>query len=128
MQRPTFLARCGECGDSFSRPEQSDFAYGQRLFSTSDGHRHAEVNGLDEFPCRVDWFVADNDFWHVLARLADPIDGQTLVVDRPCPNCGSTNLESWSGNQSGICEVETVTFERATLLNDVDLIAEINGN
>lgn len=95
MQRPTFLVRCKDCGDSFSRPVHSDFAYGQAWFSTSDGRRHADVNGLAEFPCRVGRFVTDDDFWDALASLADPIDGQPLVADRPCPNCGSTNLDSW---------------------------------
>ena len=126
MQRPTFLARCAKCATSFSRPEQSDFAYGTLLFSTSDGRRHAEVNALEEFPSRVGRLVAEDDFWDALARLADPIHGQTLVADRPCPHCGSTHLADWAGEQTGICEVETVAFERAALLNDNELTSRIH--
>lgn len=126
MQRPTHRVLCLECGESFSHPTLSDFAYGQGWFSTPDGRRHAQVNGLAEFPSRVGRFVEDDDFWNALARLADPIDGQRLVNDTRCPHCGSTNLDSWPDEQTGIVEVETVTFERATQLNDVDLAARIN--
>lgn len=127
MHRPTFLACCADCGSSFSRPELSDSSYGTVLFSTSDGQHHAHTSAFDEFQLRVERLATDEDFWDTLARLADPVNGQTLVADRPCPQCGSTNLKSRVGAESGTASVEEVTFYQASLLNDDELATRINN-
>ena len=97
---PIFLARCAACNSTFSRPELSDHEYGTVLLSTADGKHHALLSGLSGFPERVKRLV-ELDLWHVLARLADPLNGLILVFDRPCPGCGSTELESSSGRMHG---------------------------
>jgi hypothetical protein len=84
-------------------------------------------NALEEFPSRVGRMVAGDHFLDALARLADPIEGQTLVPKRPCPKCGSTHLKDWDGELTGYVEVETVTFDRASQLNDVDLAERIKS-
>ena len=123
---PVFYARCAACNSAFSRPELSDHQYGTVLLSTTDGKHHALLSGLDEFPKRISRFVG-LDLWQVLARLADPLNGLNLVVDRPCPACGSTELESWSGVKTGLTDVGLVTFERARRLTEQQLRERIDS-
>lgn len=127
MCQPTFLARCAGCGSSFSRPEISDFGYGMMLFSTSDGRHHKKASAFGEFQRRVGRLTTVGDFRDALARLADPIAGQKLVAVRPCPHCGSTELKSWCGVETGTTVCEEVTFFQASLLNEDELASRISG-
>ena len=122
---PIFLAKCAACNAVFSRPELPDQEYGAVMLSTADGKHHAYLTAFDEFPTRLRTLIK-SDFWKTLSRLADPIHGSILVLDRPCPECGSTELESWSGAKTGAVDVDLVTFERASKLTDQQLRERID--
>ena len=113
---PTFEAKCGDCGEIFSRPELGDFSYGEAILSTADGRTFATVSGFGDFQERVATLVKGKSIWPALAALADPIDDQPLVSSSVCPSCLGSNLAYWAGKKVGLMQVEEAGFTQSEAL------------
>jgi len=64
--------------------------------------------------------------WEVFARLADPIDGQTLSCQSVCPHCGSDE-RSASGKDRAIGNIELpdATFHGFLAMSPEEKLAQI---
>jgi hypothetical protein len=111
-------AKCKRCAAVFAHASLGDFAYGESVFSTTDGRHFVGASSNGEFAQRVSALIPPDharSFWPVLAALADPIDGKQLTHAIVCPNCGSTKLEYWGGSKVGSAAISEATFVQAEL-------------
>jgi hypothetical protein len=121
----TFEAKCGACGYTFFAPSLGNQAYGEAIFTTSDGRLHALADGFQEFPKRLaDLLPASGpkQYWSTLASLADPLNGQGMVSGLVCPSCSASKMTFWEGQKGDAIEVPGATFHDASNLPDAALI------
>lgn len=118
---PSFTAKCQKCGYIFLRPSLGDHVYGKKILSTLDGKIYAIVDAFDDFPQRLATLLGhtfQENFWDIVAFLADPIAGQPLVAKIICPNCLSNALSFWEGDRSSPARVCEVTFFVSSKFDD----------
>jgi hypothetical protein len=110
----TFEARCGECGLAFASPSLSDFVYGEFILSGVSGTAHAHLVAVGNEVCDyISSVVPELDpatFQELIARIADPVNGQRLTMSHVCPGCQSSNWDTWRGQRYGTVSIPSVTF------------------
>lgn len=119
----TFEAKCQSCGNVFPSPQLSDFAYGEFLLTGTDGTVHAHLVAIDNEA----WAVADpvvpngdvDTLQEVVARLADPVDGQPLTMLHICPSCQSNDWAYWGRDRIGSADIPSATFNKFLALQPV---------
>ena len=113
-QMATCKSKCASCGKVFGSPHLGDFAYGQAILTGTRGSARAYLHAIDNEACEIVGSLipdADTDtFWEVVARLADPIDGQSLTMSHVCPYCQSSDVDSWPDTIAGSADVPCATF------------------
>ena len=117
-------AKCARCHQVFGYPTLSDFAYGEMVFCTIDGKHHVLASAFDEFAQRVSDLLEAGEkqnYWGVLASLADPVGGQPLSTQKRCPHCCSSHFQYWGGRDVGMASVPSASFESASRLTRADL-------
>lgn len=120
---PTFLAKCGNCKQTFAHPSLGDFAYGEAILCSVDGKHYATVSAFTEFSQSVRALMpsGSSGFWGVLASLADSIDDNGYSPLIHCPVCSSDNIEFWDGERIGVASVPEALFVGVATLPERDL-------
>lgn len=120
MQIAICERKCASCNWIGGTPEVGDFAYGQFIFAGEQGTIHAIHNSIEN--SNWDWVsvFAENagNIPEIVARIADPIDGQRLRTNQVCPNCLESNWEWWDGKRICLKEIPDATFATFENLND----------
>ena len=133
MKIGLFEARCAACDAVFSKPELSDFAYGEFLFTGELGSVHAYFHAInhplwtwleDLLPASMDDTEQGRLLREACAHFADRVEGQRLLDGHVCPKCLSHSLASWSGPRRGEAEIPMASFTRFSSLSEDDRLRE----
>lgn len=127
MEIQTFKAKCSDCRSEFARPELGDMAYGEFIFTGSEGtvfcYFRAIGNPVIDAVERL--VKLNSNFSSVFAFLADAVDGQKMNAAHICPVCRSTKFDYWSGARVGSMTVQDASFTHYLSLQEPDQIAAI---
>ena len=117
-----FEAKCGACRQVFGAPSLGDFAYGQFLLFGERGSAYAYLDAIDH---PVWMLIAaeippsnGDQILRITAALADRVQEQAFVPDQVCPECCSSQWESWEGKRVGDIEIGDATFVAFHSLSD----------
>ena len=132
-----FKNTCYRCFNDFVYPSLGDFSYGELIFQTSDGQNFVIatlINNKSFDIIRDTLKDIDNkkcDPQNVLAKLADPINGQEFTNETLCPICGHKQRLFSDDIKTTTKELAFATWENFESLsreNQVILITEIVNN
>ena len=135
----TFRADCQACGHAFPNPLLSDFDYGECLLRGERGSAVRHLVALTEpawdvimelFPgprVTPQGYPDAGRLRWVIARLADPVDGERFLMDITCPRCHSTDVDYGAGESLGTIDVPDATFERFMTLSPAERAAEVES-
>lgn len=120
----TFESKCASCHSVFAAPWLGEFAYGEFVLTGMRGNVYALLTAIgNEAWDLVQAVVPDVDvdtFQELLARLADPVNGQSWTMSHVCPRCESHEWTYWGGDRMGNVDVPNATFNTFLALQPVE--------
>ncbi|MBN2211049.1 MAG: hypothetical protein JW709_06595 [Sedimentisphaerales bacterium] len=135
-----FAAPCPHCHVVAAIPLLSDFAYGEFIYQTDDGHHFAYAMVIAE-PAwdRVDAILREhagmgphkNDveidvFQHIIIRCADLFNGRPFTTDFPlCPHCGGKITSYSDKNRLYSLYIHDVTWSTFMALPPTDQVKTV---
>ena len=109
-----FEANCESCHHRFMHPELGDMAYGEFIFTTSDGRHRAYCNALDAGPKRIHELMDGSSpecFQAALAHFADALDdGSRYTNSLRCPKCAGSSLSRCLSENGQPSELARTTY------------------
>lgn len=126
----TFQAKCRDCSHVFDHPSLGEHAYGEVLLCSNNGLAYVWVSAFSVLPKKVASLMPNaraEDFWKIVAALADPVEGQKLGSGVHCTSCSSGVLEFWEGERLGSMEIAEGTFHAAEAWSPEELEQRVLG-
>ncbi len=133
-----YTLECVKCRNVFELPSLGDMTYGEALLHSERGDLHRYVCVL-ESPV---WSAIDavlrsrapegsDEWWRVLAALADAVDGQHFRIDPVCPHCQADGTHfrrpGWASKTPRIGEVKDAPFSAFLALPEDERAKRVAG-
>ena len=135
----TFRAECRACGHVFPNPLLSDFDYGECLLRGERGRAIRHLDALTEPAWKVisnlcpgphvtpEGYPDAGRLRWVIARLADPVDGERFLMEIICLLCHSRDVTYGAGENLGTISVPDATFDRFMSLSPAERAATVES-